>query len=248
MNDVTSIYKELRREVVANDLSQKMSPPLLLNPTPRWWSAQHRLLVVGQETQGWGFKVGEQKKHAGAHIKSWADFMASGQSVQQLMDFYTQFSFARHHPRNRNSPFWQAFRELAQSMGEKGDDTDSTVLWTNLFRSDYEGGSVLYAPHSERAQILSLSRQTLLDEVAALKPSAIVFFTGPRYDFAVSSAFEGVEYQAIDGFPVRALCALKHPSLPMPSWRSYHPGYLSRSNNWTVVSYLGDRLRSLFNR
>jgi hypothetical protein len=244
MKDLASIYAELRQTSVEDDLATKLSAPLLLNPSPKWWAAEHRLLVVGQETLDWGFKEGEHRLDPAIRIKSWADFMGSGHPVQRMMEFYSQFSFAMHSPGNRKSPFWQAFRELAEAVGETGRDPDSSVLWTNIFRAAYDGGSVLYAPHNQRTKMLAFSQGVFLAELAALEPSAVVFFTGPRYDFALSTAFDGLERDTTGHFPERALCTLKHPALPALAWRSYHPGYLSRAGKWGIVSYLAEQLRS----
>lgn len=40
------------------ELSARLSSPLLLQVPHRWSSSQHRVLVVGQETLGWGFNSG----------------------------------------------------------------------------------------------------------------------------------------------------------------------------------------------
>ena len=62
-----SVYIELQNITpIDEDIETKMSPPLLINPTKKWFESSKRILVVGQETLGW--------KKGDLGIESFSDF------------------------------------------------------------------------------------------------------------------------------------------------------------------------------
>ena len=59
-----------------------------------------------------------------------------------LLERYKQFEFARHNPTNRAGAFWKAYRKIRGAIDSTIDGFETSVLWTNLWRMDYEGGPV----------------------------------------------------------------------------------------------------------
>lgn len=235
---LSDIYNQLR--AMRTELPGA-SAPLLLHAGPAWSASQTRLLIVGQETQGWGYSSEKPEDPSGS-IRTWEEFRVRDGAVELLMSWYAQFAFAAGHPKNRGSPFWSAFRELAHATGSDVSSTNSSTLWTNLFRVDWHGGSVLGAAQDRLSDLMNLSGEVLVREIEALEPTAVVFFTGPRYDFALDAAFTSLKRFEFAGYPTRTLSQLEHPQLPRLSFRTYHPAYLSRSRQWEVISSIAQAI------
>jgi hypothetical protein len=120
----------------------------------------------------------------------------------------------------------------------EGEDARRAVMWSNLFRVDWNGGSVLKAEPQALQKIGAAQRSLLRDEVAILQPGSVVFLTGPNYDFELKAEFNDVEFHTVDCIPIRRLARLSHPGLPFKSFRTYHPAYLSRSKSWNLIAQI----------
>lgn len=229
-----SVYSEFFRvPKLRGALAEKCSAPLLLSVKPSWEKSNIRLLVVGQETTGWGFKQGPLYNWQYPPIFSYQDFLACDRGVEALMYGYREFNFAARQPENYSSPFWRAFRELGTSLGAES-------LWSNLFLCSVEQGSVIHNCSQYELQELLQSQKGLLQkEIQVLKPNAIVFFTGPNYDFALKAEFEQAVFEPIDDDRAGKFDRVLHERLPDKCFRTYHPAYLHRSpDRWKWLGEL----------
>ena len=214
-------------------LSRDLTSPLLLSVTERWQASKERVLVVGQETMGWGFDP----------IHNWCDFKENSNVIHTLTNGYRSFEFARSNPTNHRSPFWSAYRQFRAALGDEQDGFDTSVLWTNLFRMSITGCSVIKeGTPLEVEQLCEASRGILQAELRILKPTAVVFFTGPNYDRAMDAIFPGIERQTFGDFDKRVLAELSHPDLPVKAWRTYHPAYMRRSGQWEIIDAISEQL------
>lgn len=244
---LAKLYEEWRNNYKPNLVkAEKFSPPLLLNVTHAFENASRRVLVYGQETLGWVWtaesreKLGYPSEPKFADLKTLADFLKEQDSIQALCWGYEQFDFAEAEPRARRTPFWQAFREV-QTFGA------GEVMWANIVRCEYwpdghpeGGGTILAAPAEVRTEFIDKQKGLVLSELESLNCSSCVFFTGPDYDVILDATFSGLVREDV-GLPVWEFCKLRHESLPAKAYRTYHPGYLSRSGKWEYL----DRLKKL---
>jgi hypothetical protein len=125
----------------------------------------------------------------------------------------------------------------------EGRDARRAILWSNLFRVDWNGRSVLKAEQRVLDKITSAQRNILRDEIAILQPGSVVFLTGPGYDFELKAEFGGIKFHDVDGVPANVLARLAHPDLPFKSFRTYHPTYLRRSKQWDVLGRVASLIR-----
>ena len=106
LNELYSKYwddiKELRNRY------PELSAPILIKIPTRYLSQKVKLMIIGQQTQGWG----------------------EG-NINDLLECYEDFNFGEnYHP----SPFWNVTRKLEVALGiEK-----YAIVWSNLNRCDYE--------------------------------------------------------------------------------------------------------------
>jgi hypothetical protein len=114
-------------------LRKRASAPLLLSVRADWRATASRILIVGQETNGWTSST-ETKPN---QLKTLDNFCKSVFGIKEMLHAYDLFNFAESYS-HRNSAFWRAFRHFEDNVA----DAKSAVMWTNLFRVDV-GGSVL---------------------------------------------------------------------------------------------------------
>jgi hypothetical protein len=93
----------------------------------------------------------------------------------------------------------------------------------------------LNAPAEELRRILDWQRGCLAGEVRALQPTSVVFFTGRAYDRVLVDEFPGTTFETIGDRDPQQFARVVHSSLPRPSFRTYHPSYLTRSGKWLWV-------------
>jgi len=230
------LYSKFRNKVsIPHQLSERLSPPLLLYPTERWKNAPVKVLIVGQETLGWDFEAGSYFDWPYPSICSFTDFLGVQNSVDALIYGYKAFEFSRYQPLNYRSPFWRAYRQIRRNFDDEVDGFKTAVLWTNLFRMSLDGGSVIKGGTAEEIKCICQATQGLLrSEIEILKPDVTLFFTGPDYNETLYSEFLDMQLHDFNGYDISRTAWIEHPALPAISLRSYHPGYLNRGH-WELV-------------
>jgi hypothetical protein len=193
-------YLELRRSVPG------VSLPLLASVPPAYPSARLRVMIVGQQSDGW--ETGESP--------------ADGPpAVEQVIRLYRDFNFGG---RVGGSPFWQAAREVTRKLN--GGDEAPAFLWSNLVKADVNRG--------RPAEPIAMSLRSLgwlRAEIEICRPHAVVFFTGPSYDDEIQAQFEGARFSGA----ARKLQFLELPGLDCRAARTYHPKYLRLRKLWEVL-------------
>lgn len=181
------------------------SRPLLMEVPEAYHLAPVKLMIVGQQTLGWGEQC---------------------EDLDQLLALYREFDLGLEC---RRSPFWHAAHRLHRGLNPDG--PERAFLWSNLVKVDQ------YGRRPEAAMEDSVCSLGLLaGEIEITKPDVVVFFTG-AYDQRLQSTFPGVEYEQV----LPSAARLKHPALPVHSYRTYHPRYLQRSGRWGVLDEIAAR-------
>lgn len=216
-----------------DEVAQRMSPPVLLSVREDYANAKRRVLIVDQETLGWGwssrFETADPDYPSDwpySEIRSWADFATQPDGVRHLCHAYRIYE---EHRSERGSLFWTAMREIASWEG-------TGLVWTNLYRVDYEGASMKSAPPEAREYLLQREQFLLAEEISILEPDICIFFTGPNYDEAIRERFVGVQLAPFArGGPNREIARLVHDRLPKHTYRLHHPRALRRQRSWIDI-------------
>lgn len=240
------IYQDWKSSIPPEkNLYHALSAPLLLNVTSDYIVAKKKVLVIGQETFGWEWTSELQARFPDypeplpyGEVFTLHDFVFGNDSVEALMWGYREFGFAKRQPKTHSSPFWRAFRHITNVANVAG-------MWTNLSRSDFNGKSILKAPKEIRNFIASAQRKLLNAEIKILQPDFCIFFSGPIYDEFMNEVLGEVKFVNFPGNSIRTLAMLESESLPSRSIRTYHPGYLSRVKQWSLLDQIKNEIEQI---
>jgi hypothetical protein len=112
------------------------------------------------------------------------------------------------------------------------------VMWSNLPRFDYKGGSILRASDERKDAVLRLQGTIVLEELRALLPDVCVFLTGRDCDVILKEVFPEIEFSQVTDAHKNELARLSQVCLPHHSYRTYHPKYLNLSKKWEYLEAL----------
>lgn len=237
---LSSAYQTYHRAAakLPKSLQSRASAPLLLSPHPKWPKCPTKLLIVGQETNGWGSNVTSNGTVA---LDTLEGFASSSDGVSAMVNAYKAFDFARTY-RNRNSAFWRAYRYLEGDVAE----APCSAMWTNLFKVDVSGSVVKNCKIKHRRLLRAAQSGLLAKEIRFLKPQIVVFFTGPHYDDELIDAFpDATLTPLLPSRDAREAALVHSAALPICSVRTYHPTYLQRSRRWGLLEEVATAIRTI---
>lgn len=165
-------------------------------------SSKYKLLVIGQETNGWH-----------------SDYVINSDVLNEVL---TQYKGFRLGELERNSPFWR----YAHKFNKRVNGVDYlNFIWCNINKFGVDGcgraDSIVTDSENNYFNLLS-------EELAILRPDVCLFLTGPKYDNDIRDKLCDVQFEKFKDFDIRKVAKLKSSFLPNKSYRTYHPGYGNR--------------------
>lgn len=182
------------KNIVEQFPERNLMGPLLMSETNEYENSKVKLLIIGQETNGWGYH---------------------SEKIKQGMSDYLSFNLGEKYI---SSPFWNVTRKIESALG----NNKYSCSWTNLSKYDDD----TKRPEGEVAEKISKIDTLLLEEIEILKPDFIIFFTSHHFDYRIKKIFDNIEFKSIDDFTIKQCSKLNHQSLPINTFRTYHPKYL----------------------
>jgi hypothetical protein len=216
-----SIWGDLVRDLAGHGA---LSSPLLVEVPPTYMQGAHRLLVVGQQTNGWRGHLWKRVQAAPGEV---AD------PVAELLGKYRGFERGRH---DRSPPFWRCAHQIQQLLNPGADPFG--FLWSNLLKVDQGQNRPSHA-----VEDAILRHRMLPREIELAAPSVVVFFTGPEYDEVLRKTFPGAALEPVPHEKPRLLARVRHETLPQHSYRTYHPGYLIRARKRHILPTMADLIQ-----
>jgi hypothetical protein len=228
--DAAVALLESARRKLPNDLIEKLSAPFVLSALE---PAKRRLLVFGQETFGWG---GANPNAPEGRLGHWLDQPAQVAAEGLAKSYAELFSSG-----GSSTPFWDAKRTLVDALGGAW-----TVTWSNLMRVDTSPLSTKHGwrtfstwwnlSYREVDEICAWQAPLHRAELNALRPDAVLFLTGPHYDYCIGKNVEICRVEGVLGRTARTAGRLT--GLQPKAFRTYHPNYLRRSGQWELLQQM----------
>lgn len=202
------VLREQRRNT---DKSTQPAYPLLIKINEvNYGKADLKIMVFGQETNGWETKVSEIEIPMNESIN------LVDKTVDTFMNTYYNF-FNRT---DLKSPFWNAFKNIRKLTREM----NCEIVWNNVYKIGNRGRN-LNRPHEMIRQIENDYFDVIQEEISILKPDVILFLTGPNYEARVNKKFGIRGYHSISNHETNKLARISI-SNEILVYRTYHPNYL----------------------
>jgi len=173
-------------------------PFIMAEPSDEFKRSKHRILVIGQETNGW---IGDKR-------------ITDESGITDNMSLYSRFNFGKTY----NSLFFRYARKTPQAISES-----DCYMWTNIFKFGKSSGRG--TPHKLVNDSEIANFNVLTEELYYIKPTCVIFMTGPYYDQYAIQRIPDIKFIEINGFPIRKFAHVISQHLPIHSYRIYHPGH-----------------------
>ena len=248
MNEQLFKYQELWFKDIFDPYAKnnpKISYPFFTGVSDEYEKADRKIMIVGQETQGWGqyesdWTLEDSRQRA-------IDYLRYQLKYQEP---YTDELKAEGIPSRRNSSaFWSFFKQFSWY------DYDIVPCWNNVNKAQTPKSHKL-SSDSEQVfnSLLPGQNKTLFQkEVEILKPDVIVFITGPNYATTMEVAMNLKEGSLQNIKPSHQKYCIDISSvaeLGVPTFWTYHPTHISRSKELTRTDRdkIIDYVKQGFNR
>lgn len=219
---LTKFYQSITPDLLkALPSGRQISSPIFLSVKPEYESAKRRLVIVGQETHSWYGLVDDLKP--------------VDDPVKRMQTVYEKFGLGQSH---RRSLFCRVMHDIQKKLEPFVPPLG--FMWGNLFSCDENKRT----PSNEIGDILRRFR-ILPNEVAILRPHAVIFLTGPRYDYTINALFPGYSCKEFAAnMSKRELAQLTHMDLPPLTFRTYHPNSLRRQRKMHYIGLITKAIKS----
>ena len=144
----TQAFDNLRRELRNVATTGLSSPHLIDLSTQECQQARTKLLIVGQQTAGWG--------------PDWSDLErdSRGDPIPYLLEYYRTFALGEQQGKRKESPFWRAARQLYRNLNPDG--PTGGYIWSNLIKMDQDEKCPLWPMEERISVVLTLRFYRLL--------------------------------------------------------------------------------------
>lgn len=199
-----------------------ISSPFFLGVSEKYIQAQNRIMIVGQETNGWStyktdWSIEDNQKWAIDYL----DYQLYYSNDPALKE---QFK------RRNSSPFWGFFKQFSKD--------DIVPCWNNVDKAqrniDGNTKSLTGPMEIELNCIIPDSNETLFQkEIEITQPLLIVFITGPAYSRTMEAALNlknGSLENAKPSLQNGCVDITEIAGLSVPTFWTYHPAYIHRKS------------------
>ena len=190
------IYEERWDALLCNAKDNDATYPLLLKVSLEYEQADVRVMVVGQETDGWGGILEEKKNN-----------------ILNLQNSYFKYLYTSKEKNRR--PFWNRknFKYYKEEITKRLADKKVSFLWNNVSKIGKNGSG---KPTEKIAKLEEKYFDVFEAELQILEPNIIIFTSGDR---RIPLAHEKLE--TVSKMPVAEVRLKNYPHIL--ALRTYHP-------------------------
>jgi hypothetical protein len=200
----------------------ELSKPQLMMIPDAYLESKIKLMIVGQETAGWGSEACDP---------------STAEGIATLMTGYSEWDLALH-TRYRATPFWQASYAMQRALNP-GAPQDG-FLWSNVVPVSQRLTETTFGRPTPEISRQSASWGLLRREIEVARPRVVIFFTGPSRDDLLRMMFPQMslvrltpEISEVNNLPRSTI-----------AFRTYHPRYLRMRKRWSVLDEIVDLVGS----
>ncbi|RGP11882.1 hypothetical protein DXB27_20575 [Parabacteroides gordonii] len=206
--------------------------PLLLKVNEeRYNNADLKVMVFGQETNGWEHQVCPIV----TPVEQSSEIIDI--TVKGFMDYYRKFLDGW----GINSPFWHYLKRIQNTLSVSLPDKTIEIVWNNIYKiGNKEKGK--NRPVKLIRDFENGYFNLIREEIEILKPDVIIFLTGPNYENRVKKIFPIVSsIPLVSSIRQEELSKFQFEN-GVSAYRTSHPNYLQLSKKAKYIDFLCDDL------
>ncbi len=194
--ELTALYNSKWNSLVANSKDTDATYPLLIKVNDEYQNADIKVMIVGQETDGWCGVLEENKKDIN--------------SVQE-----TYFNYLYKSKDKNRRPFWNRknFKYFQEELKKKFLSKKVAFIWNNVSKigMNYSGEATEKVKNLEKEYF-----NVFEDELKILKPDIIIFTIGNR-----TIPMKYKQNEIIEKMPISEINFLDYQNIV--AVKTYHP-------------------------
>jgi hypothetical protein len=227
--ELYNLYTQITTEEVLNKVkeknlklpdNEKSTDPLFIGVTEGYLNADIKLMIFGQETNGWGggeFDID--------NTEDVIEMLICGDDTPDCMGYRGFFS--EKYCYKYGGQFWNMVKKFILDLQTDNQDKKIDYIWNNVIKMGKRG--IGFPNYWYNDIIKPYFNNLIIKEIDILKPNFIVFFSGPNYDKYINDIFDNPLKKSVAGFNEQELCEIKIQNIKR-SFRTYHPQFLYRDN------------------
>lgn len=217
LKDVYQKYWDGYITHIRNNPNIEPANPFLIVEPSGYQERAKKVMICGQETQGWGNEFDDRPESA---------------TLEAILNIYAGFVNRGGY----NSPYWQFINSLKRACPDVG------FVCNNIVKIGKKHGPGCDNQINE----LTLKYFPVIpEELNILKPDLILFLTGPNYDWRIRKTIGDFKTKNIGNIKRFDEIIFHNPLLPK-AFRCYHPRYLRHCGEEdNVRSYVVEYLKSI---
>lgn len=195
-NALKELYSEKWNNLIANSKETNAAYPLLIQVSEEYENADIRVMIVGQETDGW---VGQLEQN--------------DKTIEKIQNAYFEYLY-KNKKKNRR-PFWNRknFRYYKEELTKKYSPKKIACIWNNVNKIGKKSRG------KPTNKIMELEKQyfdIFEKEINILAPDIVIFTTGDRH-----IPVEHKKIKPVCKEPVSQVVFTNYPNIF--AVRTYHP-------------------------
>lgn len=224
MKQLTDLYRD-KLNLLHEPLSEynssvgfgnKATNPFFITTPDDYGSYKNSIMIFGQETNSWCFECGKKSEYSNSLERS----------LQVYRDFYLNGGINSYR-----GPFWNEFKRIRRDVQKT---KNAVFLWNNINKIGRIGKGNI--PKLNEVQFKHLD--VIRDEIELLKPTVLIFLTGPDYDHFVKKNIGNFSQKEISD-SLWEVTFSDDRFKNLKAFKTYHPNALYfQGKNGTVIPNL----------
>ncbi len=248
-NQLYQLYKSKWTELTEccsqlNPTNKKQSAahPLFIKVGDEYEAAKYKVMIVGQETDGWigNFSSNKERKCLDFILNDYYSYLYGNKELM-CKEHYKKYSPSARLKKKNQRPFWNKanFKYFQDELKEKLGGSDISFIWNNVSKlgKTSRGKATDNLEEIEDSILKGLHK----DEIAILKPDIIIFTSGSNRDHLIKKRFGG-SFSAPTLFSQKEIAKITfdEPHSNTLAFRTFHPNARShiktrKSRNKAIV-------------
>ncbi|MCL1812956.1 MAG: hypothetical protein FWG29_05485 [Treponema sp.] len=227
--ELYNLYSQVTTEEILNKVkeknlklpdNEKSTDPLFIRVSEDYLIADVKLMIFGQETNGWG-----SEEFNVANELDIIEMLICGDNTPDCMGYRGFFN--KKYCYKYGGQFWNMVKRFIIDLQKENQNKKIDYIWNNVIKMGKKG--IGFPNYWYNDIVKPYFNNLIIKEINILKPDFIIFFCGHNYDKYINDIFNNPQKISVAGFNEQELCEIKIQNIKR-CFRTYHPQFLYRDN------------------